>query len=164
MNQVLEQRVRERTEALKAEAKLRAEAESRLHQAQKMEAVGQLTGGIAHDFNNILQVILGNLEIARRTLQKQESGDGPGPRSEGVLRAIETAQRASRSAGQLVQRMLVFSRLQKLEPTSLDANALISDMEDMIVAHPGRNHRGQDRSRAGSGRHLSTEISSAERA
>ena len=50
-----------------------------------------------------------------------------------MLRAIETAQRASRSAGQLVQRMLVFSRLQKLEPTPLDANALISDMEDMIA-------------------------------
>ena len=133
MNQVLEQRVRERTEALKAEAKLRAEAESRLHQAQKMEAVGQLTGGIAHDFNNILQVILGNLEIARRTLQKQESGGGQVPKSEAVLRAIETAQRASRSAGQLVQRMLVFSRLQKLEPTSLDANALVADMEDMIA-------------------------------
>jgi len=133
INQELEQRVRERTEALKAEAKLRAEAESRLLQAQKMEAVGQLTGGIAHDFNNILQVILGNLEIARRTLPRQEHGDGSVTKPEVVLRAIETAQRASRSAGQLVQRMLAFSRLQKLEPTPLDANALISDMEDMIA-------------------------------
>jgi len=131
MNQVLEQRVRERTEALETEAKLRADTETRLHQAQKMEAVGQLTGGIAHDFNNILQVILGNLEIARYLLQ--QSPGGHAPPSDTVVRAIETAQRASRSAGQLVQRMLVFSRMQKLEPASLDVNALISGMHDMVT-------------------------------
>jgi signal transduction histidine kinase len=133
MNQVLEERVRERTRALEAEAKLRAETEVRLHQAQKMEAVGQLTGGIAHDFNNILQVIMGNLEIARFVLQPPERHDGASLSPERALTAIETAQRASRSAGQLVQRMLVFSRMQRLEPATLDVNALITDMQDMIV-------------------------------
>jgi PAS domain S-box-containing protein len=131
LNRVLEQRVRERTAELEAEVKLRAEAETRLHQAQKMEAVGQLTGGIAHDFNNILQVILGNLEIARISLQRGTVGDARpiGP----ALKAIETAQRASQSAGQLVQRLLAFSRRQRLDPAPLGANALISDMADMIA-------------------------------
>ena len=86
-----------------------------------------------HDFNNILQVIMGNLEIARFKLQLAERGDSASASPEGVVKTIETAQRASRSAGQLVQRMLVFSRMQRLEPASLDVNALISDMQDMIA-------------------------------
>jgi PAS domain S-box-containing protein len=130
LNRMLEQRVRERTEELETEVKLRAEAETRLHQAQKMEAVGQLTGGIAHDFNNILQVIVGNLEVTRVLLKRQHGHDGTG--AEPMLKAIETAQKASRSAAQLVQRLLAFGRQQRLEPIPLDANALISDMADMI--------------------------------
>jgi len=62
-----------------------------------------------------------------------ERGDSASALPEGVVKTIETAQRASRSAGQLVQRMLVFSRMQRLEPASLDVNALISDMQDMIA-------------------------------
>ena len=130
LNRMLEARVRERTAELEAEVKLRAEAETRLHQAQKMEAVGQLTGGIAHDFNNILQVIVGNLEVTRILLQRRQGHDRQG--AETMLKAVETAQKASRSAAQLVQRLLAFGRQQRLEPTSLDANALISDMADMI--------------------------------
>jgi PAS domain S-box-containing protein len=131
MNRMLEERVRERTAELEAEVKLRVEAEILLHQAQKMEAVGQLTGGIAHDFNNILQVIMGNLEIVRRWLRQRdvtEAGSG-----QPMLKSVETAQRASRSAGQLVQRLLAFSRLQRLEPAPLDVNALIFGMADMIA-------------------------------
>jgi PAS domain S-box-containing protein len=126
MNQELEQRVRDRTAALEQEAQRRMQAELRLHQAQKMEAVGQLTGGIAHDFNNVLQVIMGNLEIARLNIQRNGS-------SEVVLRAVETAQKASQTAKQTVQRLLAFSRLQPLVPTEIDINVLVQDLADMFA-------------------------------
>jgi PAS domain S-box-containing protein len=132
MNLVLEQRVQERTAELEVEAQRRIEAESRLHQSQKMEAVGQLTGGIAHDFNNLLQVILGHLQIA--TLVMEHDGPVlPGMDPKETLRtAITTAQKSARSASQLVHRLLAFSRLQTLEPTVLNTNALIDGMADMI--------------------------------
>jgi len=129
MNVVLEQRVRERTAALETEAQRRAQAEARLHQAQKMEAVGQLTGGLAHDFNNILQVIGGNLELATRLLAH---AGGDAPTREKLIDALGKAERASRSARDLVQRMLAFSRLQNLASTTFDVNALIVGMGDMI--------------------------------
>ncbi len=132
MNLVLEDRVRERTAALAAEAERRAEAEARYHQAQKMEAVGQLTGGIAHDFNNILQVILGNLEIARLALQCDPGSFESGVAHQRLLGALERAHRSSASAQQLVQRLLAFGRKQTLAPTVVDANALIAGMSDMI--------------------------------
>jgi PAS domain S-box-containing protein len=131
MNLALEQRVRERTAALEEEAQRRAQAEARLHQAQKMEAVGQLTGGLAHDFNNILQVIGGNLELATRLLARAETGQYARAHEQ-LVDALGKAERASRSARDLVQRMLAFSRLQNLASTTLDVNALISDMGDMI--------------------------------
>ena len=130
LNRTLEQRVRERTADLEAEAKRRGEAEARLHQAQKMDAVGQLSSGIAHDFNNVLQVIQGNLEIAMQKLRQADlRRDRPG---EQIAGAIETAQKASGSARHLVQRLLAFSRQQPLEPVELDTNALIEEMVDMI--------------------------------
>ena len=132
MNQVLEQRVLERTAALEAEAKRRGEAESRLHQAQKMEAVGQLTGGIAHDFNNILQVILGSLEIVTITLERGGLDEPGGERRALIGRVTATAQRAALSAKQLVQRLLAFSRQQPLAPKVLDVNALVGDMTEII--------------------------------
>jgi PAS domain S-box-containing protein len=130
MNQALEKRVQERTAQLQAEAERRVEAEARLHQAQKMEAVGQLTGGVAHDFNNILQVIVGNLEIARIALSRMP---GTNDTKAMVVRAVETMHRASQSAKQLVHRLLAFSRRQVLEPAAIDVNALIVDMSDMIA-------------------------------
>jgi PAS domain S-box-containing protein len=133
LNEALEARVRERTAALEAEAERRAQAEARLHQAQKMEAVGQLTGGLAHDFNNILQVIVGNLQIASRLVERGVGVGGDGPPREQLQAAIATAQRASRSARDLVLRMLAFSRLQNLEPAVVDVNALIAGMRDMIA-------------------------------
>ena len=132
MNLALEDRVRERTAALNQEAERRAEAEARYHQAQKMEAVGQLTGGIAHDFNNILQVILGNLEIARLALQTDPGSIESGVAHQRLLGALERAHRSSGSAQQLVQRLLAFGRKQTLAPTVIDANALIAGMTDMI--------------------------------
>ncbi len=133
MNLLLEQRVRERTAELEAEAQRRIEAEGRLHQAQKMEAVGQLTGGIAHDFNNLLQVILGQLQIATLVLRGGHPLPGGMPPTETLATAIATAQRSARSAAQLVHRLLAFSRLQALEPSLLNANTLVEGMEDMLA-------------------------------
>ncbi len=132
MNQVLERRVRDRTAELEAEAARRVEAESRLNQSQKMEAVGQLTGGIAHDFNNILQVIMGSLEIIHITLQRG-AADGASRESRALAeRVTAAAQRAALSAKSLVQRLLAFGRQQPLAPTTLDVNALVVDMTEII--------------------------------
>jgi PAS domain S-box-containing protein len=136
MNRELEQRVQERTAELQLEASRRTEAELRLHQAQKMEAVGQLTGGIAHDFNNLLQVIMGNLEIVRMQLARDPL---PPPRGEFLTRAIETAQRASRTAKQTVHRLLAFSRLQPLAPGELNINTLVEELADMVRRVLGEN-------------------------
>ena len=101
--------------------------ESQLRQAQKMETVGQLTGGIAHDFNNILAVILGNLFILEREL-----ADDP-KLLERTRKALGAAERA---AGQ-VNRLLAFSRRQKLAPEDVDVNALVAGMMDLIDASLG---------------------------
>jgi PAS domain S-box-containing protein len=101
-----------------------AEAQEALRQAQKMEAVGQLTGGIAHDFNNLLAAIAGSLELLERRL-----GEG---RLGGVERYIEVAQASTRRATSLTQRLLAFSRRQTLDPKPTDLNRLVSGMEDLV--------------------------------
>ena len=92
-------------------------------QAQKMEAIGQLTGGIAHDFNNLLQVINGNLEVAVVSL------DNPGAAREALVRA----QRAAMRAGKLTQQLLTFARKQRLEPKRLNINSLVVEFSEMLV-------------------------------
>jgi len=96
--------------------------EEQLRQAQKMEAVGQLTGGIAHDFNNLLAVIVGNLELVEGEIEQGAQA------SEWVEIAIAAAERG---AG-LTQRLLAFSRKQALRPTELDANVLIQNMLELL--------------------------------
>ncbi len=96
--------------------------EEQLRQAQKMEAVGQLTGGIAHDFNNLLAVIVGNLELVEGEIEQGAQA------SEWVEIAIAAAERG---AG-LTQRLLAFSRKQALRPTELDANALVQGMLELL--------------------------------
>ncbi|RZJ90734.1 MAG: PAS domain S-box protein, partial [Brevundimonas sp.] len=117
VNAVLEQRVSERTEEL-------VRTQDALRQAQKMEAVGQLTGGIAHDFNNLLAGISGSLELIEKRL-----GEG---RTAGLERYIDGAQGAARRAAALTQRLLAFSRRQTLDPRPTDVNRLIAGMEDLI--------------------------------
>jgi len=115
-NATLEQQIAERTQQLRVN-------EEALRQSQKMEVVGQLTGGVAHDFNNLLQIILGNLDIVRRS-EVTES-----PR---VKRAVEGALTGARRAASLTQRLLAFSRRQPLNPKPLDVNALLSGMSDLL--------------------------------
>ena len=119
----LEQRVTERTAELAAEAQRRSEAEQQLRQAQKMEAVGQLTGGIAHDFNNMLAVVIGSLDMARRRSARGETNVG---------RFIDNALDGAQRAAALTHRLLAFSRQQPLMPAVTDANALVAGITDLL--------------------------------
>jgi PAS domain S-box-containing protein len=116
-NETLEQRVAERTAELE-------EAHEALRQAQKMEAVGQLTGGIAHDFNNLLMGISGSLELVERGLARQGVV--------GLDRYVQGAQLSARRAAALTQRLLAFARRQTLDPKPTDINRLVYGLEDMI--------------------------------
>ncbi|GJE74941.1 CHASE3 domain-containing protein [Methylorubrum suomiense] len=100
----------------------RAQAEGVLREAQKMQAIGQLTGGIAHDFNNLLQVILGNLEFVRAKL------DGDAKLQQRVERAAWAAQRGATLTGQL----LAFARKQPLAPAAIDLAATMPDLIPLL--------------------------------
>jgi PAS domain S-box-containing protein len=132
MNDELEQRVAERTAALEQEALRRAEAETRLRQSQKMEALGQLTGGVAHDFNNLLTIILGSLDTIQRRTAERPADAGGKQLIEGISRPIGMAVQATQSAAQLTHRLLAFSRQQPLQPKVLKINDLIAGMTELI--------------------------------
>jgi PAS domain S-box-containing protein len=100
----------------------RERMEEDLRQAQKMEAVGQLTGGIAHDFNNLLTVILGNLEMLEARLE----GDD---RQRTLLRE---AEETARLGAQLTDRLLAFGRRQPLDPRLVDVGRLVADMSVLL--------------------------------
>ncbi|MEW6372037.1 MAG: histidine kinase famiy protein [Pseudomonadota bacterium] len=100
----------------------RASEQSSL-QAQKMEAIGQLTAGMAHDFNNLLQVINGNLELALLGLGGNPTAGEP----------IRRAQRAAMRAGKLTQQLLTFARKQRLEPRRVNLNALLVEFSELLV-------------------------------
>jgi signal transduction histidine kinase len=120
------------TAELDRESKLRQEAESTLRQAQKMEAVGQLTGGVAHDFNNLLTVIMGNLDTLRRQLAAAVNPGDAATLVAKMTKPLESALQGAKSAAQLTQRLLAFSRRQALEPSRVAANRLVSGMLDML--------------------------------
>jgi signal transduction histidine kinase/CheY-like chemotaxis protein len=125
-NEALSLQVRERNDALarlEKEIVERQRAEEILRQSQKIEAVGQLTGGIAHDFNNLLTIIMGQLDLLLRRLDKT---------SVGARDSAEAAMRGATRAAALVQRLLTFSRRQPLNPTNVDANELVSGMDDLV--------------------------------
>ena len=115
LNHTLEDRVAEAVEA-------RLKSEQALHQAQKMEAVGQLTGGIAHDFNNMLTVILSSLSLLERRHAKGED----------VARFIASARDGAERAASLTKRLLAFSRQQTLAPQPLNANEMVADMSELM--------------------------------
>ncbi len=112
----LEAAIVERTEQLMT-------IEAQLRQAQKMEAVGQLTGGIAHDFNNMLAVVIGALDLLERRLAQGRTD---------VDRYVEAARDGATRAAALTQRLLSFSRQSSLDPAPTDLNALVAGMTEML--------------------------------
>ncbi|MEZ5829327.1 MAG: CHASE3 domain-containing protein [Hyphomicrobiales bacterium] len=129
-----------RTHQLEDESRRREEAEDSLRQVQKMEAVGQLTGGIAHDFNNLLTIILGNLDTIKRRLADAVKDDkAPDALVEALTKPANAAVQGAKSAAQLTQRLLAFSRRQTLEPERVDLNRLVSGMLEMLTRTIGEN-------------------------
>ena len=117
LNRTLEQRVEEERSRFSA-------AEEALRQAQKMEAVGQLTGGLAHDFNNLLAGITGSLEMIGTRLAQGRSSD--------VEKYLSAAQGATRRAAALTHRLLAFARRQTLDPRPLVVNDLLPDLVELV--------------------------------
>ena len=115
--------VEDATVQLRDEMREREAAEAQLRQAQKMEAVGQLTGGIAHDFNNMLAVVLGGLELAKRHLHT----GGPD-----AQRHIENAMEGANRAAALTRRLLAFSREEALLPGAVEAHTVIDGMANLL--------------------------------
>ncbi len=114
------------TERIEEQRRL-AEAEDQLRQAQKVEALGQLTGGVAHDFNNLLTPIIGSLDLLVRR------GLGSDRERKLIGAALQSAERART----LVQRLLAFARRQPLQPTAIDVRALVAGMGDLVASTTG---------------------------
>ncbi len=106
----------------------RRRLEQQLRQAQKMEAVGQLTGGVAHDFNNLLTLVLGGLDAIGRQTRSLEST----PAVARIERARDMAMQGVQRATALTSRLLAFSRQQALKPQSLDANKLVAGLCELL--------------------------------
>ncbi len=118
LNDTLEQRVAARTADL-------MHAEEALRQAQKMEAVGQLTGGLAHDFNNMLTAVTGGLELLRHRVAAGEYDK--------LDRYMTMALTGAQRAAALTQRLLAFSRRQTLAPVAVDLDTLVGSMTEIIA-------------------------------
>lgn len=107
---------------LRTEVQQREQIEAALVQANKMEAVGQLTGGIAHDFNNLLQAISGNLELIQMLPDNKDK----------VLRWATNAAQATERGTRLTGQLLTFSRRQRLEATAIDVGNLLRGMSELL--------------------------------
>jgi signal transduction histidine kinase/CheY-like chemotaxis protein len=134
---LLERRVEERTAELESANRQlagqiaeRERVEAVLSQAQRLEAVGQLTSGVAHDFNNLLMVILGNVR------QMQKAASEPV-----TQRRLSMMAQAAERGAQLTAQMLAFSRRQRLEPRVVDLNDTVRGMRDLLQATMGGSIR-----------------------
>ncbi|MBV9377425.1 MAG: response regulator, partial [Alphaproteobacteria bacterium] len=124
----LESTVAERTrelaatnKRLRAEIEAREQAQSALLQAQKMEAMGQLTGGVAHDFNNLLTAVSGSLALLEPRVSDEKS-----------LRLLHTAQRGAAQGAKLTESLLAFARQQRLNPIPANLNSIIVEMTEIL--------------------------------
>ena len=124
LNQTLEARIADAVEQ-------RMKAEETLRQAQKIEAVGQLTGGIAHDFNNLLTGVIGSLDLLNTRIAQG--------RLQGVERYIGAARGAAWRAATLTHRLLAFARRQTLDPKPTDINGLVMGIEELVRRTMGQN-------------------------
>jgi len=115
-----------RTRQMAEEAERRAELEEQYRQAQKMEAIGQLTGGVAHDFNNLLTVILGSLEQLQRLVA-----------TDPARRLIQAATRGAERGARLTQSLLSFARRQSLRPETVNLNRVIKEFGDLLRGAAG---------------------------
>jgi signal transduction histidine kinase len=130
---LLERRVRERTAELESANRQlasqiveRERVESALRQAQRLEAIGQLTSGVAHDFNNLLTVVLGNVEQMKKRVSDPS-----------LTRRLEMMAEASRRGATLTAQMLAFSRRQNLELRPVDLNETVTGMRDLLASSIG---------------------------
>ena len=142
--ELLESLVMERTRALsdinnrlQVEVAEREKTEAALHQAQKLQAVGQLAGGIAHDFNNMLATVLGNLELMQHRVT-QVAPTLPPADADRLAALIERATGAVQRGAQLTSRLLAFSRRQRLTTRATDLNRLVAELVSLATSTLGR--------------------------
>lgn len=100
----------------------RSKLEAQLRQSQKMDAIGKLTGGMAHDFNNLLGVIMGNIDLAQRRIDKASP----------EYQRMDTAKKAAGRGAELTKRMLAVARRQPLQPKPTNINEIIREMADIL--------------------------------
>jgi signal transduction histidine kinase len=129
LTETLEDRVARRTadlsvahDDLLAEARQREDAERKLLQAQKMEAIGQLTGGVAHDFNNLLMAVLSNIEMLEKRL----------PEEPALIQLLANAREGAERGSALTRRMLAFARQQDLAVEHIDVGELVAGMKSLL--------------------------------
>ncbi len=145
LNEELEARVQQRTAELAAvnrqlqgQIEERERVESTLRQMQRLEAVGQLTSGVAHDFNNLLTVVLGNIAFL-------EKGLVAAGLDKQLMQRLGQMRIAAERGAKLTDQLLSFSRRQRLEPMSLDINAAVTSMHDLLHSTMGGSVRIETR-------------------
>jgi signal transduction histidine kinase len=113
----------------------RERAEAALRQAQRIEAVGQLTGGVAHDFNNLLTVLIGNIDLVQQTAVSDPA----------LIERLKAMRAAAERGAMLTGHLLAFARRQPLLPRQVDLNAVIAGMQDLLRSALGSRVRTEMR-------------------
>jgi signal transduction histidine kinase len=119
---LLEEKVAQRTRALRDEVEERKRVESALQEARRLEAIGRLTGGVAHDFNNLLQVITASSALMRHVIEDTER----------AVKIIDTIEHAAERASSLTHQLLAFGRRQTLSSVALDLGRHVTDMKGLL--------------------------------